>query len=488
MSHNALPAEQAQATPPPAAAASEDSEGPVFSWLRELDLVRDRGWIGGVCAAIAGRIGVDPVIVRGILIVVSVLGFPALWLYAIAWALLPDGQGRIPLQMRAGSAAALVGVAATSVTALLTLWAGNSLFEVLAIATYPGRWLWSIAEAALWVAGLGVIATLVILVLGRRSARNMLPLTGADGAVSGTAAVSGGVASGATPPPSLPEPQEPLASELATEADLATWRQQHAAWREQHEQWRLQQAGGPQAAEAEERARRAAERAAFRAEAARVRAERRAAKPRTSVAFVTITAGAALVAATAVWIGFQPNAAERAWPAAVLAAAGVTGLAMIVAGILRRRSGFLAAVSAILLTFAGSGLAAHAIDDLIGPDRYVPMAGGEQEVAQPFGTLTLGVGGEFDDPGITRIQKGSGEMMIFVTPGVDVEFETTSGIGEVHVQRFDDEWQDLGAEFLEPHDGRFTWSFDDENTSRTRTIVLDQPEVDVFIEVQGVER
>lgn len=496
MTQNTVPAAEPETPQRPLAAPSapaEDAEGRFFTWLRDLGLVRHGGWLGGVCAAIAERTGIDPLIVRGIVVAVTVLGFPGLWLYALAWALLPDGSGRIPLQMRAGSAPALLGVAATFAVGLLALWLGNTLFEAILYSGSDG-WFRSAIEAGLWLAALGAIAAVLILIFRRRS-EHPLPHPGADGAVSGTAAVSGGVAfsvgseNRATPPPFLPEPPEPLATELATEADLETWRQQHAAWREQHEQWRRQQAGGEQAAYAEERARRAAERAAFRAEAARVRAERRASKPRTSVAFVAIAAGAALVAATIVWLAFQPEAPERALPAAVLAAAAVAGLAMVVAGILRRRSGFLAAVAAVLLVIGGSGSAPHLLRDLTAPDRYVPLSAGDQSISQPFGTLTLAVGDVYDDPGTISIEKGTGSVTILVYPGVDVEFRTTGDQGSVIVNH----WSGNGMELLrdesvQARDGVFTWSHDDEDTTRTRTIVLDQQEVQVNIEVQRAER
>ncbi len=495
MSAEPGPVAPAEAPPAPAggaAAPAVDAEGRFFLWLRSLGIVRDGGWLGGVCAAIAERTGVDPVIVRGILVVVTVLGFPGLWLYAIAWALLPDRAGRIPLQMRAGSAPALVGVAVAIGAAVLVLWAGNSVLEAMALVSYPGRWLWSFVEAGLWLAGLGALAAILILFLRRRSARHAIPPQGGDGGVSGTAAVFGGAAlsvgseNSAAPPTPSPEPPEPIASELATTEELDAWRVQHAAWREQHDAWRRAQADG--SAVAEERARRAAERAAFRAEAARMRAERRAAKPRTSVAFVVIAVGAALVAATATWLAFQPNAAERSWPAAVFAAAAVTAVAMVVAGILRRRSGFLTAVTIVLLVFVSTGSTSYLLRDLTGPDRYVPLNAPQESIAQPFGGLTLDVGGPYDDPGITRIEKGTGALTVLVYPGVDVELETTGDAGTVHVTYYSDQAGYLRDLDVRPSGGRFTWSRDDEETSRKRTIVLDQDVVEVYIEVQGVER
>ena len=74
------------------------SENTFFDWMRGLRVPRQPGWIGGVCAGIAARLGIDPIIVRGIVVVLAVLGGPALLLYAAAWLLLPDNYDRIHLQ------------------------------------------------------------------------------------------------------------------------------------------------------------------------------------------------------------------------------------------------------------------------------------------------------------------------------------------------------------------------------------------------------
>lgn len=66
--------------------------------MRDRGIPRRHGWIGGVCAGLAARMGVDPLVVRGIFVVAAVLGFPALFIYVIAWALMPDEDGRIHLE------------------------------------------------------------------------------------------------------------------------------------------------------------------------------------------------------------------------------------------------------------------------------------------------------------------------------------------------------------------------------------------------------
>lgn len=67
-----------------------------FDWIRSSGIRRggDR-WLAGVCGAIARRTGLDPLIVRGIAVVVAILGGPVLFAYAVGWALLPDERGRI---------------------------------------------------------------------------------------------------------------------------------------------------------------------------------------------------------------------------------------------------------------------------------------------------------------------------------------------------------------------------------------------------------
>ncbi|MCG2621538.1 PspC domain-containing protein [Arthrobacter sp. I2-34] len=78
------------AAPPPAAGNS------FFAWLRNLGVVRSEDrWLGGVAAGVAGRIGLDPVLVRGLFILLAVFGGVGVLLYGAAWALLPEPDGRI---------------------------------------------------------------------------------------------------------------------------------------------------------------------------------------------------------------------------------------------------------------------------------------------------------------------------------------------------------------------------------------------------------
>lgn len=129
-----------------------------FSWLRGLDVPRQPGWIGGVCAGIASRLGIDPLIVRGIAVVVAVLGGPALLLYAAAWLLLPDHHNRIHLEevFRGKLDTPIVGIGVLLLLSMLPVtqgfWgAGADFWGTPSWGGSLGRALWTLAVLALIV-------------------------------------------------------------------------------------------------------------------------------------------------------------------------------------------------------------------------------------------------------------------------------------------------------------------------------------------------
>ncbi|MHA3723336.1 PspC domain-containing protein [Leucobacter sp. HY1910] len=70
-----------------------------FGWLRDLGVQRggDR-WLAGVASGLATRAGIDPLIVRGIFVVLGIFGGPAVLAYVAGWLLLPDSTGKIHLE------------------------------------------------------------------------------------------------------------------------------------------------------------------------------------------------------------------------------------------------------------------------------------------------------------------------------------------------------------------------------------------------------
>jgi phage shock protein PspC (stress-responsive transcriptional regulator) len=69
----------------------------IFAALRGIGVRRrtDDKWIGGVCSGLADRLGIDPVIVRAAVVLLSILGGVGVTVYLVAWALLPNDQDQI---------------------------------------------------------------------------------------------------------------------------------------------------------------------------------------------------------------------------------------------------------------------------------------------------------------------------------------------------------------------------------------------------------
>jgi phage shock protein PspC (stress-responsive transcriptional regulator) len=68
-----------------------------FGWIRSVDLRRDGDdkWLAGVCSGIATRLGVDPIVIRAVLVLLVVLGGVGITVYLIAWAFLPNNREEI---------------------------------------------------------------------------------------------------------------------------------------------------------------------------------------------------------------------------------------------------------------------------------------------------------------------------------------------------------------------------------------------------------
>ncbi|SDL49219.1 PspC domain-containing protein [Arthrobacter sp. ok362] len=122
-------------TEPPPLYPPGDLTGPLpgretqnfFDWIRSQGIYRGRDrWIGGVASGIAHRLGVDPLIIRGVLIVLTVFAGIGVLAYGLAWALLPEPDGRIHVQEAAAGrwTAGMTGALITSVIGFPSLGTG----------------------------------------------------------------------------------------------------------------------------------------------------------------------------------------------------------------------------------------------------------------------------------------------------------------------------------------------------------------------------
>lgn len=156
----------------------------------------EQRWVGGVAGGVAERIGWDPLLVRGILVVSFFLGGLGLILYGIGWALLPERDGRIHLQeaTRGNFDVAMLGSVAVFLTGFA--WGGPS-----------GWWDdngWEWLAFLFWLAVLGVVFYLIVQGVQRRR----------DNAALRTGAVAGS--------PGVPTPGTPAAGPQAPGAPVGS--------------------------------------------------------------------------------------------------------------------------------------------------------------------------------------------------------------------------------------------------------------------------
>jgi hypothetical protein len=235
---------------------------------------------------------------------------------------------------------------------------------------------------------------------------------------------------------------------VATDAEISAWREQHAAWKNQDQAWRQQQQDAERAARDQSRAERAAAMATFTAEAAAQRRIRRASNPRTSFGYVVFTMGAALIvgAITSLWrSAVEPDELLVAVAVGLFAAALVVAIAMIVAGTIRRRSGFLAFLTVALL-IAGTSTAAVPVTRGIVFGDTVVGSWDPRDFTQVWGHLSIDIGDLGGTDGASgetiRVDKRSGSTDIWVGGDVILTLQVTSPDGV--------QWSTLDGETGEP--------------------------------------
>ena len=503
-----------------------------FSWVEGLGIVRADGWLGGVCGGLAARLRIDPIIVRGIFVVVALFGFPALLVYAIAWALLPDTSGRIHLRelLHGRYDAAMTGVFILAVVGFVPVvpWLRNILMWPLWALTGFAPWAWD--GSGIWdlgspFGGIGVILALALIgtavyfivraAQAGRPSRAGAPMASAPpapvashsgvDAASPLAADAAGIsdpagrapAGSATGPETVPAPA-PDAGDAAAADWRADWRASQEEWRVQNDAWRRSQQDAARAAREQARRERHAHGAVYAAEAEERRRVRRATRPRTSFVFVVTALGAAIVAgALTVLIALgDPTLAGFAAAIGMLSAAIVVSLAMVVAGIARRRSGFLTAVAIVLVTIGvvtaiASGPRSFVLGNVGLGTSTVPTT-----IVQPFGSTDITVlplsEDENVDAGTITIRKSTGVTYITVNPGTAVEIEARLGAGRVEVQRLDprsNAVEDVPVTLRPGEEGTSEWSWFTRNTAAAgdpatrQKIVLEQGLGSVYVTV-----
>ncbi|PYI40327.1 hypothetical protein CVS30_02095 [Arthrobacter psychrolactophilus] len=93
------PTEQHAPTAPPPPLPPTTESARFFQWIRGLGIQRgSERWVGGVCSGLGNKWGIDPIIVRGLAVVLTLFFGVGLLAYGVAWALLPEPDGRIHVE------------------------------------------------------------------------------------------------------------------------------------------------------------------------------------------------------------------------------------------------------------------------------------------------------------------------------------------------------------------------------------------------------
>jgi phage shock protein PspC (stress-responsive transcriptional regulator) len=414
--------------------------------MRGLGINREPGWIGGVCTGIATRLGIDPIIVRGIVVVVAVLGGPALLLYAAAWLLLPDLNNRIHLErlIRGEFDSAVVGVGVLFLLALLPVsqgfwfaapwgwdapnWAGSAgriVWTVVVVGAITGLVIWASQRWRGGRPGSGTAPSAA----GSASTASASSAPSTGSATASSASDAGDTVSpptqgvAPTPPPSTP-PTDP--------DEFTAWKERQAAWKQEHLAWKTQQAESARAIAIEQRRIRNDENTRRRLEW--VEQNRRT---RSNPLFSLIAIGVALIAGAATTLAV--GAGTWTLPAVMTGLAvtlGVLGLAIVINGFIGRRSGGssgMAVIVAILLTFTslGSWFSGPVITS--GPLDWAPSYSAAQTAQRTVvsGDVTIDLSAYFDDasPGDSN---QDGEVILNLVSGSVRVIAPANATTEIH--------------------------------------------------------
>jgi signal transduction histidine kinase len=119
--------------------------------MTDTELRRDRvhGWVGGVCAGLARRYGIDPSLVRLAFVIAAVVGGFGIAVYLLAWLVIPadNGAGRRRLPRGRGAVEAAFGTGLLLLSALLTFralgfWFSDAIIWPLVLIASGAALIW----------------------------------------------------------------------------------------------------------------------------------------------------------------------------------------------------------------------------------------------------------------------------------------------------------------------------------------------------------
>ncbi|TNU74966.1 PspC domain-containing protein [Miniimonas arenae] len=433
-----------------------------FAWVRSLGVTRSQErWIGGVAGGLATRWNLDPLVVRGTFAASILLGGIGFLVYGLAWALLPEPDGRIHAQgvLRGSVDQAVWGIAAFVIAGL-----GPANWFGLA-----DGWFWGVLKGLGWAA-----LALGVLWLVQQHRAGTLGTTGCSPASTPTSAspppgstttgpapfatasspsgtTSEGAPAGATTSPTWgsPEPPVPVAGDVTDAPAPAS-------------------APAPAPVPAP-------------APGPTTQPHPKKARPGPGGVTVALVLGAAGLTAAALLIADRTGALDVTRAVVIGAVLAVLGLGIVVSGIRGRRGGALSTLAIVGLVLAPASLAQQ---DALGVDWDGPTSFSSTELtptsraAAEDGVRVIAGNAVVDltevpltgDPVVVPIRVGAGEAVVTIPEDAAVRADVSIGAGEVV-------WDVEGA----PR------TVDDDGVGRTltyRTTAADDGEAQLVLDVQ----
>lgn len=388
--------------PPPPDFSSSPSlyerSAPFFDAIRRWGVVRtDERWIAGVSGGLSRRLSIDPLLARGIVVVVAVLTGIGLLLYGLAWLFLPQTDGRIHAQeaLRGNFSAGFIGGV---VLVLFDLGPGNE--GPFGLDNW-GWWGWG-------PGGLILVALIVGFAWWWGNGRGGVPASPSMAAPTPGPAPAAGPG-GPGEPPAGPSDYPSDAPPYPTASDYTPG----------------SYAGGPTLVKT-------------------APPVPRVDHSRPSHAISLATSGAAILAAALVivWDSYVWEVAGGALVMALAAALGVVALGVVAAGVLGRRAGGLAPIGIVL---AVALLLAPAVPSWRTSQAFGTRTVTPTSAAQAEQTFSLGAGelvvdltsaSLFDDataasPTEVEAEVGAGSLIIIVPEDESVVVHAHAGVGVV---------------------------------------------------------
>lgn len=426
---SAPPVDQGPAAPPPYVPSPSGTRpgADAFDRIRALGIVRpDEGrWVAGVAAGLARRWGVDPILVRGAFVALSLVFGVGMFLYGACWLLLPHPDGRIHAQevTKGTVTAGFIGAVLTTLFGMPFGGAWNS--------NGPGM-NWSIGPGLFTIA---VIAGVIWWFKGRHGSH------GTSGQSTGSQGTGGQSTASSSPGTTSPSAGTPTAGSPTTGSATGYT----AAYEPPVSTYGAPEPGAyPQGSVTVPTT--AAPTTTGPTTGSAAGAMRQATRPWRPLTLVTL--GLVIVVSTLVY-----QLTDR-WAVAGAISLAIVGIALVLAGLAGRRGGFLVPVAVILALTSLGGAAGENVDSTPQARTWTPVTAQQAEEGFHVGagestidltSTALLAGATAADPVKIVVDQGAGQLELTLPAGTPATVVARVGAGRIQDDIAEQVRQGLGT-------------------------------------------